>query len=51
MGERMIALASTAGGGFGGAVDVSDCGGFAWTLGSAGTGTGTGPSAVATSAA
>lgn len=43
MGERMMliastALASTAGGGFEVAVSVgaSDCGGFAWTLGSVG---------------
>ncbi len=51
MGERMMVLASTAGGGCDGAVDVSDCGGFAWTLGSVGAGTGTGTSAGATAAA
>ncbi len=48
IGERMMELASAAGGGCDGAVSVgvSDCGGFAWTLGSVG-GTGT-SAAVAT---
>lgn len=48
IGERMMELASAAaGGGCDGAVSVgvSDCGGFAWTLGSVG-GTGTPAAAV-----
>ena len=49
MGERMMELASAAGGGCDdGAVGVSDCGGFAWILGSVG---GTGTSAAAAAAA
>jgi len=48
MGERMMELASAAGGGCDdGAVGVSDCGGFAWILGSVG---GTGTSAAAAAA-